>query len=100
MPHTVVDSNKGFRSKTLAKDASFSFTFATAGDYELFVLDPPEHEGQSHRQASQLMFSLSDMVRIAMIRAAFARIQHEYGWRLCGLGTRPARFLRRRIGRG
>jgi hypothetical protein len=32
------------------------------------VLDPPEHEGQSHRQASQLTFSLSYMVRIAMIR--------------------------------
>ena len=33
MPHTVVDVNKSFRSKTLAKDASFSFTFTTAGDY-------------------------------------------------------------------
>ena len=33
MPHTVVDLNKSFRSKTLAKDASFSFTFTTAGDY-------------------------------------------------------------------
>jgi plastocyanin len=33
MPHTVVDSNKGFRSKTLIKDATFSFTFTTAGDY-------------------------------------------------------------------
>jgi hypothetical protein len=32
------------------------------------VLDPPEHEGKSHRQASQLTFSLSYMVRIAMIR--------------------------------
>jgi Putative zinc-finger len=31
------------------------------------VLDPPEHEGQGHRQASQLMFSLSDMVRVAML---------------------------------
>jgi plastocyanin len=30
MPHTVVDMNKGFRSKTLAMDASFSSTFATA----------------------------------------------------------------------
>jgi plastocyanin len=36
MPHTVVDVNKGFRSKTLTKDASFSFTFATAGDYDYF----------------------------------------------------------------
>ena len=33
MPHTVVDLNKSFRSKTLAKDASFSFTFTAAGDY-------------------------------------------------------------------
>jgi hypothetical protein len=32
------------------------------------MLDPPEHERQSHRQASQLTFSLSYMVRIAMIR--------------------------------
>jgi plastocyanin len=29
MPHIVVDMNKEFRSKTLAKDNSFSFTFAT-----------------------------------------------------------------------
>jgi hypothetical protein len=27
-----------------------------------------EHEGQSHRQAGQLTFSLSDAMRIAMIR--------------------------------
>jgi len=33
MPHTVVDLNKGFQSKTLVKDAKFSFTFTTAGDY-------------------------------------------------------------------
>jgi plastocyanin len=34
MPHTVLDMNKGFRPKTLANNASFSFTFATAGDYD------------------------------------------------------------------
>jgi plastocyanin len=33
MRHTVVDLNKSFRSKTLAKDASFTFTFTAAGDY-------------------------------------------------------------------
>src|SRR5260370_12507989 len=32
------------------------------------MLDPLEHDGQSNRHASQLTFSLSYMVRIAMIR--------------------------------
>src|SRR6266446_7965593 len=41
MPHTVVDQSKGFRSKMLAKDATFSFTFTTAGDYDyLFSIHP------------------------------------------------------------
>ena len=46
MPHTVVDSNKGFRSKTLAKDASFSFTFATAGDYDYLCSIHPNMKGK------------------------------------------------------
>jgi amicyanin len=46
MPHTVVDSNKGFRSKILAKDASFSFTFATAGDYDYLCSIHPNMKGK------------------------------------------------------
>jgi amicyanin len=46
MPHTVVDANKGFRSKTLAKDASFSFTFATAGDYDYLCSIHPFMKGK------------------------------------------------------
>jgi plastocyanin len=46
MPHTVVDSNKGFRSKTLVKDASFSFTFATAGDYTYSCSIHPSMKGK------------------------------------------------------
>ncbi len=46
MPHTVVDLNKGFRSKTLAKDASFSFTFATAGDYDYLCSIHPNMKGK------------------------------------------------------
>jgi plastocyanin len=46
MPHTVVDTNKGFRSKTLAKDASFSFTFATAGDYDYLCSIHPNMKGR------------------------------------------------------
>jgi plastocyanin len=46
MPHTVVDSNKGFRSKALIKDASFSFTFATAGDYNYLCSIHPNMKGK------------------------------------------------------
>jgi plastocyanin len=46
MPHTVVDTNKGFRSKTLTKDASFSFTFATAGDYDYLCSIHPNMKGK------------------------------------------------------
>ena len=46
MPHTVVDANKGFRSKTLAKDASFSFTFATAGEYDYLCSIHPNMRGK------------------------------------------------------
>ena len=46
MRHTVVDLNKGFRSKTLAKDASFSFTFATAGDYDYLCSIHPNMKGK------------------------------------------------------
>jgi plastocyanin len=46
MPHTVVDSNKGFRSKALVKDASFSFTFATVGDYNYLCSIHPNMKGK------------------------------------------------------
>ena len=46
MPHTVVDSNKGFRSKTLAKDARFSFTFTTAGDHDYVCSIHPNMKGK------------------------------------------------------
>ena len=46
MPHTVADSNKAFRSKTLVKDASFSFTFATAGDYSYLCSIHPNMKGK------------------------------------------------------
>jgi amicyanin len=46
MPHTVVDQNKGFRSKMLAKDARFSFTFTTAGDYDYLCSIHPNMKGK------------------------------------------------------
>jgi amicyanin len=36
MPHSIVDKNKAFRSKTLDTNNSFSFTFANAGTYDYF----------------------------------------------------------------
>jgi plastocyanin len=46
MPHTVVDLGKGFRSKTLVKDAKFSFTFTTAGDYSYLCSIHPNMKGK------------------------------------------------------
>ena len=46
MPHTVADLNKGFRSKTLVKDAKFSFTFTTAGEYDYLCLIHPNMKGK------------------------------------------------------
>jgi amicyanin len=46
MPHTVVDQNKGFRSKMLAKDARFSFTFTTTGDYDYLCSIHPNMKGK------------------------------------------------------
>jgi plastocyanin len=36
IPHTVVATNKAFRSKALDTDDKFSFTFVTPGSYEYF----------------------------------------------------------------
>ena len=46
MPHTVVDQSKGFRSKMLAKEATFSFTFTTAGEYDYLCLIHPNMKGK------------------------------------------------------
>jgi plastocyanin len=46
MPHTVVDLNKGFRSKTLVKDGTFSFTFTAAGDYNYLCSIHPNMKGK------------------------------------------------------
>jgi plastocyanin len=44
IPHTVVSAGK-FRSKALDTDNSFSFTFATAGDYKYFCSLHPHMTG-------------------------------------------------------
>lgn len=41
-----VAATVGFRSKTLAKDTSFSFTFATAGDYDYQCSIHPNMKGK------------------------------------------------------
>jgi amicyanin len=46
MPHNVADLNKGFRSKMLVKDAEFSFTFTTAGEYDYLCLIHPNMKGK------------------------------------------------------
>ena len=46
MPHTVVNPNQGFRSKTLIKDAKFSFTFTTPGDYNYLCSIHPNMKGK------------------------------------------------------
>jgi len=44
MPHTVV--NQSFRSKFLVKDAKFSFTFTTPGDYDYLCSIHPNMKGK------------------------------------------------------
>jgi plastocyanin len=46
MPHTVVAPNKGFRSKTLLKEAKFSFTFTTPGEYDYLCSIHPNMKGK------------------------------------------------------
>ncbi len=46
MPHTVVDLIKGFRSKMLAKDTKFSFTFTPAGDCDYVCSIQPNMKGK------------------------------------------------------
>jgi plastocyanin len=46
IPHSVVDSNKVFRSKALDTDDSFSFTFTNAGTYTYFCGLHPHMTGK------------------------------------------------------
>jgi len=46
MPHTVVNPNQGLRSKFLVKDAKFSFTFTTPGDYDYLCSIHPNMKGK------------------------------------------------------
>jgi plastocyanin len=44
IPHTVVSAGK-FRSKTMATDNTFTFTFTAAGDYKYFCSLHPHMTG-------------------------------------------------------
>jgi plastocyanin len=44
IPHTVVSAGK-YRSKTMDTDGTFSFTFASAGDYKYFCSLHPHMTG-------------------------------------------------------
>ena len=44
IPHTIVSAGK-FRSKTLDTDNTYSFTFASAGDYKYFCSLHPHMTG-------------------------------------------------------
>jgi plastocyanin len=46
IPHSIVDKNKGFRSKALDTDDSFTFTFASAGTYDYFCGLHPHMTGK------------------------------------------------------
>jgi amicyanin len=46
IPHTVVDTNKTFRSKALDTDDSYSFTFSSAGTYDYFCSLHPHMQGK------------------------------------------------------
>ena len=46
IPHTVVESNKVFRSKPLDTDNSYSFTFASAGTFSYFCSLHPKMTGR------------------------------------------------------
>lgn len=46
IPHTVVDTNKAFRSKPLDTNDTFSFTFTTAGTFQYFCSLHPQMVGK------------------------------------------------------
>jgi len=46
IPHTVVSTDKVFKSKVLDTDEKFSFTFTTAGTYSYFCSIHPKMTGR------------------------------------------------------
>jgi plastocyanin len=46
IPHTIVETQKSFRSKALDTENSFSFTFMNAGDYDYFCSLHPHMIGK------------------------------------------------------
>jgi amicyanin len=46
IPHTVVSTDKAFKSKVLDTDESFSFTFSKPGTYEYFCSIHPKMTGK------------------------------------------------------
>ena len=46
IPHTVVSTDKAFKSKVLDTDEKFSFTFSTAGTYPYFCSIHPKMTGK------------------------------------------------------
>ena len=46
IPHTVVSTDKVFKSKVLDTDEKFSFTFATAGTFSYFCSIHPKMTGK------------------------------------------------------
>jgi len=46
IPHTVVEENKGFKSKVLDTDEKFSFTPTTPGTYNYFCSIHPKMTGK------------------------------------------------------
>jgi plastocyanin len=46
VPHTVVDKNKAFRSKSLDTNDTFSFTFSSAGTFNYFCSLHPQMVGK------------------------------------------------------
>ena len=46
IPHTVVSTDKVFKSKVLDTDEKFSYTFSKPGTYPVLLFDPPEDDRQ------------------------------------------------------
>ncbi len=46
IPHTVVSSEKAFKSKVMDTDEKYAFTFATAGTYTYFCSIHPKMTGK------------------------------------------------------
>ena len=46
IPHTVVSTDKAFKSKVLDTDERFSYTFSKAGDYPYFCSIHPKMTGK------------------------------------------------------